>query len=99
MPLPFKILPTDELFTDSPFEGDEDCLCSRCGSQIPEEACALRAWVDEGRGGEYRWCDYCQEQMGIWSHDHYPEESNACGECGNQIVKVDGKWKLAQPVD
>jgi len=100
------ILPTDQRFKDSPFEGDPDCACSRCGGPIPEDACALRCFVDEGRGGEYRYCDYCQEQMGIWSHEHYPvivhrtggpnaDEVNACGECGGQIIKVDGKWQLA----
>lgn len=93
----FDVLPTDQLFKDSPFTGEADCLCSRCGSAIPEDAVPIRAFVNQGHGGEYRYCDYCQEQAGVWSHDHYPvivhrtggppaSVVNFCGECGNRII-------------
>lgn len=62
--MPIKVLPTDTRFTTSPFEGDPDCLCSRCGNQIREDEFALRAWPKNDRF-EYRYCDACQERMGF----------------------------------
>lgn len=62
--MPIKILPTDTRFPTSPFEGDPDCLCSRCGNQIGEEELALRAWPEDAKA-EYRYCDACQRGMGM----------------------------------
>lgn len=101
-----EILSTDRLFPDSPDAGEVDCICSRCGGEIPEETVPLRAFVEEGHGGEYRFCDYCQERMGIGVCEHFPvivhrsggpsaAEVNTCGECGQRIIKADGKWRLA----
>jgi hypothetical protein len=49
----------DRLFQDSPDAGDPTCFCSRCGQLIREETIAIRGWVDEGRGGEYRYHPAC----------------------------------------
>jgi hypothetical protein len=62
--MPITVLPTDTRFRNSPFEGDPDCICSRCGKQIGEEEFALRAWPENGKS-EYRYCDACQERMGL----------------------------------
>lgn len=43
-----KILPTDRLFFDSPYEGDPDCICSRCLKPIKEGEGAIRAWPENG---------------------------------------------------
>jgi hypothetical protein len=56
----FEILPTDRLFPDSPDAGEADCLCSRCGKVIGEGVgVPIRAFVDDGRGGEYRYHPVC----------------------------------------
>jgi hypothetical protein len=54
-----RILPTDTLFQDSPDAGDQACVCSRCGEPIgEEEGPPVRVFVDQGKGGEYRYhCD------------------------------------------
>ena len=49
----------DVLFQDSPDAGHPDCICSRCGQPIPEDQCPLRVFMDEGRAGEYRFCESC----------------------------------------
>jgi hypothetical protein len=56
----FEILPGDRLFRDSPDVGEADCLCSRCGKVIGEDGgVPIRAFVDDGRGGEYRYHPVC----------------------------------------
>ena len=50
----------DRLFPDSPDVGTPECRCSRCGTVIAEEdAPPIRVFVDEGRGGEYRYHPRC----------------------------------------
>ena len=49
----------DKLFQDSPDAGHPACVCSRCGQLIEEHEMPLRAFVDEGRGGEYRYHMRC----------------------------------------
>jgi hypothetical protein len=56
---------TDRLFFDSPDKGDPTCLCSRCLQPIGEDDLALRAWPQDGSNGEFRYCEACQEEMGI----------------------------------
>ena len=55
----FQILESDTLFGDSPDAGMTECFCSRCGKQIAEDEVPLRAFVDEGKKGEYRYCENC----------------------------------------
>ena len=55
----FKILGSDALFGDSPDVGMVECICSRCGKKITEDETLLRAFVDEGKKGEYRYCENC----------------------------------------
>lgn len=50
---------TDKLFQDSPDAGWPECICSRCGGRIGEDEMPLRVFVDEGKGGEYRYCEGC----------------------------------------
>jgi hypothetical protein len=59
----FKILPTDQPFSDSPDAGDPGCLCSRCGLPIIEDDGPVRAWPDD-ESYEYRFHPAC---MGLIS--------------------------------
>lgn len=58
------ILLSDTKFAESPLEGDPKCLCSRCHRPVGEDEFALRAWPEDGRY-EIRFCEACQEGMGI----------------------------------
>ncbi|ODS33558.1 MAG: hypothetical protein SCARUB_01292 [Candidatus Scalindua rubra] len=53
---------TDILFQDSPDEGLPECICSRCKQQIGEDELAIRLFINEGRDGEYRYCERCISQ-------------------------------------
>jgi hypothetical protein len=53
------IVETDKVFHDSPDVGEPTCVCSRCGRPIEEDVVPIRAWIDEGRGGEYRFHPAC----------------------------------------
>lgn len=55
---PFKILPTDQVFTSSPFPGDPDCICSRCGELIHEGDDPIRAWPENAKK-EWRYHPAC----------------------------------------
>lgn len=55
----FNVQPGDRLFPDSPDAGEPACICSRCGQQIAECDLPIRVFVDEGRGGEYRYHPPC----------------------------------------
>lgn len=46
---PFKILPTDRVFQDSPDAGWPECICSRCGKPIPENDQPIRCWTEDGK--------------------------------------------------
>lgn len=70
-----EILETDKVFQDSPFEGQPSCICSRCNNHIAEkEGPIIRAFVDEGRGGEYRYCRSCMEKVGVTFFDNDDED-------------------------
>jgi hypothetical protein len=62
---PFRILDTDQCFTDGLHyeEGDPECTCSRCGLVIPEEEIAVRFWRqrpdDHGNVWTYRFHPAC----------------------------------------
>lgn len=66
-PMPLRPLPDDKRFFGiSPQEGDDSCLCSRCGTQIGEAEFALRMWGGQGKDTyEYRYCDACQRAAGV----------------------------------
>lgn len=93
----FKLLPTDHPFRDSPSAGETDCACSRCGGYIPEDSIPLRMWPDSC-DYELRFCDFCTEKdMGMWSHEHEPDEKLNCTECSYPLAKREGAWKIAGP--
>ena len=54
-----KIIKTDKLFQNSPDAGEPECICSRCGEVIDEEEIPIRAFVDDFRGGKYRYHPHC----------------------------------------
>ncbi len=56
--IPFKILPTDRVFQDSPDAGWPECICSRCGQPIGEDDCPIRAWTEDGKS-EWRYHPAC----------------------------------------
>jgi len=39
-----EMYPLIKWFSDSPFAGEVDCLCSICNKPISEEECPLRLW-------------------------------------------------------
>lgn len=55
---PFKILPTDRMFKDSPFPGWPECICSRCGNLIMENQVPIRCWPESGKF-EFRYHPEC----------------------------------------
>lgn len=73
--MPFEVKPTDIFFYDSPFAGDANCLCSRCGKHIEESEPPVRCWPDQpgehgfdplaSGGTEFRYCRACVKTMGI----------------------------------
>jgi hypothetical protein len=70
-------LPSDILFKHSPDAGHSTCICSRCSKRIGEDQVPLRVWttnekdeVDEN-SQEYRYCEECQEGMGIKHYKNY----------------------------
>jgi hypothetical protein len=78
---------TDKFFYDSPDAGDPECICSRCGKQIPEkDSPILRCWPEKSgdhgfdaaaKGGtEFRYCRQCCEQMGMTYPDGIEETEN-----------------------
>jgi len=72
-----EVLTSDKLFQTSPQGGDPECICSRCDSHIPEEQePIIRAFVDEGRGGEYRYCRSCIGKSGVMFFDSEEDEFN-----------------------
>lgn len=93
--LNFTIQPTDRRIRDH----EPTHICSRCGGQIPESDVPLMLFVNEGRDGMYVYCSYCTEQVGFWSHEHYPDpqDPRLCAECEYPIVEIDGQWKIAPP--
>lgn len=56
--LPFEILPTDVFFTDSPFDGEPQCFCSRCLQVIGEDDGSIRFWTQDGEK-EWRYHPGC----------------------------------------
>jgi NAD-dependent SIR2 family protein deacetylase len=66
-----ELEPTDQIFQDSPYAGEPECKCSRCGKMIEEEECPLRMWTTNEQGvmddssQEYRYCEECQKKSGI----------------------------------
>lgn len=78
------VLTTDKFFYDSPDAGDANCLCSRCGNQIPEkDSPIIRAWpTDPGDHGfdpkadggtEFRYCRKCSEAAGLYFGPDYSD--------------------------
>lgn len=59
----FSLDKDDRLFKISPDPGHPECICSRCGRQITEWEIPIRIFVDEGKGGEYRYCVKCQRGL------------------------------------
>lgn len=54
-----NVEPSDQIFDVSPDPGHPDCICSRCHQRIGEDEVPIRAFVDEGAGGEYRYHIQC----------------------------------------
>ena len=66
---------TDTAFLDSPDVGDEECLCSRCGTRISDVA--IRAWsAHEAGEAEYRFHPECLgiDSTGPADYDDGPVE-------------------------
>lgn len=73
-----NILPTDRLFMDSPDTGRPDCLCSRCNVKIQEDETAIRVFVNKGKDGEYRFCEFCMSGERYFFCDAYGEMRYKC---------------------
>lgn len=72
MKMAITVRETDVRFPDSPEEGTQTCMCSRCQKKIGESEFALRMWPQDGRY-ELRYCKSCQAEMGIVSYDDETE--------------------------
>lgn len=66
------IYATDRAFKTYGFEGDPDCICSRCSRLIAESELALRLWPESRPEFQYRFCEACQRRMGIKTSSDAP---------------------------
>lgn len=55
----FIQLRIDRVFKDSPDAGTPECLCSRCGKQIPEDDAPITRLFDDETNSELRYCQEC----------------------------------------
>jgi len=78
-----EIKHSDKLFSDSPYAGELECICSRCAEIIQDDEVPIRMWTQNEKGEvdensqEYRFCERCQEKSGIillkTDNDYYEE--------------------------